>query len=91
MPEIPRVVCLKCRIPMRSSKNGVTVEAYSAQGSYYKIMADAWGCPECLYEVIMGFGAGPYTQNYEQGYEAGGTDVSIDLERPTAKDEATVG
>lgn len=89
MPTIPRVVCSVCRVPMVPTQNGVSVEALSAIGSYYKIEADVYSCPECAIEVITGFADRPYAEQFQEGYQAGGCDVRVQLERRKEKTTAS--
>lgn len=65
-----RPVCVKCRIDMRPEKNGVQFIEDDGNGSPYKLWAaDKWKCPECGFQVLVGFGAGSYSGIWDENFE----------------------
>lgn len=55
-----RPVCSKCEIEFVPIQNGVNVIDYEENGAYQIFEADEWGCPECGFRIIKGFGNKPY-------------------------------
>jgi len=77
-------VCVKCGRTMRAHKNGVIAELFSGDRkdthhsfSYQKWSADAYKCPECGVEVIVGFGREPRMDHLEKGYEVMKSDLQF--------------
>lgn len=72
-----RPVCKKCNCEMRPETNGVGVldmvnqsnhERYREAQPYELWDADLWKCPKCGVEIVGGFGSGPISSHYEDGF-----------------------
>jgi len=60
---MPLPVCVKCRREMRCEKNSFAV--VDSAGVWD---GDEYACPGCGVEVVVGFGAHPYVQPHETGF-----------------------
>ena len=71
---MPAPVCVPCQRFFRPSHNGVTWEELRQDGGdrlapYRLWMGDEWACPECGTRIIVGHGAVPIAEHYQEGYE----------------------
>ena len=69
------LVCLKDGKFLRIKKNGVSIEEGMPNGaggwqSYKLWQADLYECPECGFELVTGFGAGPISEHYKPDHAA---------------------
>jgi hypothetical protein len=62
------IICPKCQLELRCTKNSVGVEQMSIDGPYQYFHADLWACPECGLEVISGFGIKPIIEHFNSDY-----------------------
>jgi hypothetical protein len=58
-----KAVCLKCRTRLTAKTNGVIVEMGDALWK-----ADLLQCPKCGFELVAGFGEGPFAEKFQQDY-----------------------
>jgi hypothetical protein len=63
-----RPVCKKDNCEMRPETNGVGVLDVTSRGSYQLWDADLWKCPKCGVEIVGGFGHGPVSAHYLDGF-----------------------
>ena len=68
MPYVPTIVCNRCKVPMKPSRNGVLLE-YTGSSLRYKVNADEWVCPKCGVRTWTGFAAAPLATAGDAGYE----------------------
>lgn len=61
-----KLVCVKCRVLMKPIENGVIAqENFDDNKRGYKIWdTDKWGCPNCGYDILTGFGTNPLAEHY---------------------------
>ena len=64
-----RPVCPQCHVELHPERNGVGVLDMADFGPYALYDADLWKCPECGKEVVGGFGIGPISAHFEEGFE----------------------
>jgi len=64
-----RPVCKKCNCEMRPETNGVGILDTVESKPYALWDADLWKCPKCGIEVVGGFGSGPVSAHYENGFD----------------------
>ena len=55
----PRPVCTKCEVELTCSTTGVSVVVMAGDRTYEVWHGDAFKCPGCGAEVVVGFGAKP--------------------------------
>ena len=63
-----RPVCTKCQLEMRPEKNGVGVLDMADFGPYQLWDADSYKCPNCQFEIVVGFGQVPVAHHHEEGF-----------------------
>ena len=69
-------ICVDCQIEMRPAKNGFVVELMAADRPYQKWSTDKWACPNCSFEVVVGFGRQPLAESWQGSeYESHKTDL----------------
>jgi hypothetical protein len=68
-------ICVACQIEMRPAKNGFVVELMASGESYQKWSTDKWACPNCGFEVVVGFARKPLAERFESGYAHHKTDL----------------
>jgi len=60
-----RPVCVKCGVEMRPERNGVGILDMADYGPYQIWDADKYKCPECGYEIVVGFGCNAIAEHYQ--------------------------
>jgi hypothetical protein len=53
VPHIPQTICAEDGVEMVVSKTGALLEMNATWGSYYKIYAERYECPDCGREVYL--------------------------------------
>ena len=66
-----RPICVKCQIPFRNIKSGVSViDMFSSPSKPYKIWhADLFECPICKVQIVNGFADRPFAHHFEADFE----------------------
>jgi len=64
-----RPVCPECRCELHPERNGVGVLDMADYGASELYDADLWKCPKCGKQVIGGFGFGPLSSHFEDGFK----------------------
>lgn len=90
MPFVPKVICGTCNIPMKCSRQGVTLDAHvrslamleegRLRGSYYVIESDRYSCSRCGACVYTGFGQPTEHYQPEHARRQKMATVIVDLE-----------
>lgn len=63
---MPRPICVDCQVEMEPVKNAFIVELMAADKPYQKFSSDKWACPNCQFEVVVGFGQKPVAEHYQK-------------------------
>ena len=71
---MPKAVCVQCQCFLKIKKNDVrVVETFSPDGDtlepYQVYHADLWECPVCHVVIVLGFGAEPVLQHWEDDFD----------------------
>jgi len=68
-----RPVCVKCGIEFKTKKNGVVAQEHTEPqptGTPYKIWnGDLWECPQCLTQIIVGWGDKPVSYHNDPDFK----------------------
>ena len=65
-----RPICSACEVEMRPVKNDIVVidYAHDPPQPYQLWSADEWGCPKCPNRIVVGFGAGPIKEYFQDSF-----------------------
>lgn len=67
--HIPRLFCVTDQIEMLISQTGALYEVFNSTGSYYKVYADTYYCPDCCVKTAVPSRSAAYTPRTE-GYDS---------------------
>ena len=66
----PGYACVPCKTYLRPRKNDITVLQDDAEGKPHKLWsADLWECPDCGYQVILGYGQNAFSEHDEPDFD----------------------
>ena len=64
-----RPVCVKCQVELRPEKNETIAVYNDGEKDHEAFWCDLWKCPTCGYQVLFGFGVGPFMAHYEADFK----------------------
>lgn len=66
---MPKPVCVDCGSEFKKELSGVYYVEYMAKGKPYKIwFADLWKCPNCLIQILSGYGDKPVSEHFKPDF-----------------------
>lgn len=70
-------ICGECLKSFKPVQLGLTLEMIAEWGSYYKIKADQYACPNCGKRIYYGYAKERLKEHWEPGYEQISVDVQV--------------